>query len=178
MKSLEQIFDKYSSTDGGGDKGSLHSYIEVYVREMTRRTKINLLEIGVWEGHSLAMWEEYFSGSKIIGIDIDPSRSLFPVDVRECNATSEEALKATLGKTRFDYIIDDGSHIPAHQVESFRLLWDRVKPGGKYFIEDIESDEALETITKVVEETGAEFIVYDLRGKKNRYDDILLVIRK
>jgi hypothetical protein len=124
------------------------------------------------------MWQEYFSNSRIIGLDIDLSRCKFQVDVRQCNATSKEALDFTLNDYVFDYIIDDGSHIPAHQVESFRLLWDRVKPGGKYFIEDIESDEALETITKVVEETGADFILYDLRGEKNRYDDILLVIKK
>jgi hypothetical protein len=75
----------------------------------------------------------------------------------------------------FDYIIDDGSHRPAHQVRSFELLWDRVKPGGKYFIEDIESDEVLRLLEKIVAGMGVEFVVYDLRKKKGRFDDIMLV---
>jgi hypothetical protein len=40
----------------------------------------------------------------------------------------------------FDIIVDDGSHNPRHQLESFRLLFEHaLKPGGIYFIEDIES---------------------------------------
>jgi hypothetical protein len=50
-----------------------------------------------------------------------------------------------------------------------------VKPGGKYFIEDIESDDVLMLLEKIVAGMGAEFVVYDLREKKGRYDDIMLV---
>jgi hypothetical protein len=178
MSNLEQLFDKYCSSNGGGDKGSLHSYIPVYMKEMTATRNIDLLEIGVWEGHSLAMWQDYFKASRIIGVDIDLSKCKFKVDARECDATSAEALQATLGETMFDYIIDDGSHRPRHQAESFKLLWDRVKPGGKYFIEDIESDEALVMLGETIARMGVEFTVYDLRPEKGRYDDIMLVARK
>jgi hypothetical protein len=178
MKSLEEVYAKYSSPDGGGDKGSLHSYIEVYAREMVKTRDVDLLEIGVWEGHSLAMWEEYLRGSRVVGVDVDLSRCKFDVDARLCDATSPEALRNTLGDATFDYIIDDGSHRPAHQVESFRLLWDRVKPGGKYFIEDIESDEALVLVAETVAKMEAEFVVYDLRHKKSRFDDIMVVATK
>jgi len=178
MKTLEQLFEQFSSTDGGGDKGSLHSYIEPYMREMTVTQSIDLLEIGVWEGHSLAMWAKYFRDSKIIGLDIDISRCKFKVDARQCDATNAEALNATLGETLFDYIIDDGSHRPIHQLQSFKLLWDRVKPGGKYFIEDIESDDALVQIAETIAGMGVEFTVYDLREKKGRWDDIMVVARR
>ena len=63
-------------------------------------------------------------------------------------------------------------------MESFRLLWDRVKPGGKYFIEDIESDEALVLVAEAVAKMEAEFVVYDLRHKKSRFDDIMVVATK
>ena len=36
-------------------------------------------------------------------------------------------------------IIDDGSHVPAHQLLGFKLLFPLIKPGGLYVIEDIES---------------------------------------
>ena len=178
MKALSDVYEKYSSPDGGGDKGSLHSYIEVYEREMTKLRNIDLLEIGVWEGHSLAMWQEYFKASRIIGLDIDLAKCRFEVDARQCDATSEEALNFTLGDATFDYIIDDGSHQPAHQVRSFELLWDRVKPGGKYFIEDIDNDEALVRIGETIAKMGVEFTVYDLRYKKGRWDDLMVVARR
>jgi hypothetical protein len=38
-----------------------------------------------------------------------------------------------------DIIIDDGSHMPEHQLISFERLWLEVAPGGYYFIEDIET---------------------------------------
>ena len=39
----------------------------------------------------------------------------------------------------FDVIIDDGSHLPSHQVISFEALWKSVVPGGQYIVEDIET---------------------------------------
>ena len=39
----------------------------------------------------------------------------------------------------FDVIIDDGSHLPSHQVISFEALWKSVVPGGQYIVEDTET---------------------------------------
>jgi hypothetical protein len=36
-------------------------------------------------------------------------------------------------------IVDDGSHIPEHQILSFNLLFNKLLPGGTYIIEDIET---------------------------------------
>ena len=176
MQSLWDVYNRHSMPDAGGDKGTLHSYIDVYEREMTRRSDIDVLEIGVWQGHSLAMWGEYFQGSRVIGVDVDLSRLRYDVDARECDATSAEALTATLGDSAFDYIVDDGSHLPSHQAQSFRLLWNRVKPGGKYFIEDIAGDDALTLVSQAVTDMGLGFVVHDLREVKNRFDDIVLVV--
>jgi SAM-dependent methyltransferase len=178
MTTLEQLFVKYSSDAGGGDKGSLHSYIDVYEREMVKTRDIDLLEIGVWEGHSLAMWGEYLKSSRVVGVDVDVSRCKFDVDARLCDGTNAEGLQATLGDSKFDYIIDDGSHRVEHQVKSFQVLWDRVKPGGVYFIEDIDGDDALVKIAKAIARMGVEFTVYDLRDKKGRWDDIMVVATK
>jgi hypothetical protein len=178
MKTLEQVYEKFSSTEGGGDKGNLHSYLPVYKREMKKRSGVSLLEVGVWQGHSIAMWNAYLTKSTVIGLDVNVSRCLFDVDARECDATNPEQIVAALGDLTFDYIIDDGSHQPGHQIRSFELLWDRVKPGGKYFVEDIESDEALVLLGETVARMGVEFTVYDLRHEKGRYDDIMLVARR
>ena len=178
MRSLSEVYARYSLPDRGGDKGTLHSYIEVYAREMTKTRGIDLLEIGVWEGHSLAMWQEYFQGSRIVGLDVEVSRCRFSVDARVCNATNADSLALVLGDMAFDYIIDDGSHSPADQIASFMFLWDRVKPAGKYFIEDIQSDEALVKIAEAIARMGVEFTVHDLRDKKGRWDDVMVVARR
>jgi hypothetical protein len=44
---------------------------------------------------------------------------------------------AKLKTKNYDIIIDDGSHISEHQQISFKELWESVKPGGYYVIEDL-----------------------------------------
>jgi 2-polyprenyl-3-methyl-5-hydroxy-6-metoxy-1,4-benzoquinol methylase len=53
----------------------------------------------------------------------------------------------------FDFIIDDGSHVGQHITTSFKMLWQHLKPGGYYFIEDLHAGHAnrQETIRIVTE---------------------------
>ena len=37
------------------------------------------------------------------------------------------------------FVVDYGSHVPAHNIISFEALWKNVRPGGIYIVEDIES---------------------------------------
>jgi hypothetical protein len=174
---LGEIYTKYSAPDGGGDKGTAHTYIEIYEKEMTRTNGIRLLEIGVWEGHSLAMWQEYFDDSYILGLDIDLSKldsSFLPINAVMLDATKPFELE--IGK--YDYIIDDGSHNVEDQIASLRLLWDNLLGAGKYFIEDIRDLQALAQIEDYLVALGVTYRVYDHRDLKNRWDDIMVVIDK
>ena len=36
-------------------------------------------------------------------------------------------------------IIDDGSHLPSHQLLSLETLWPSLAPGGLYIVEDVET---------------------------------------
>lgn len=175
---LHDVFTRHQSVTGGGDKGSLHSYIDIYQKQMRRRRNIDLLEIGVWEGDSLAMWQEYFTDSRIVGVDINLARCTAQVDARLCDATNPGELQAALGDMQFDYIVDDGSHRLGDQVASFVALWGRLKPDGRYFIEDIQSDHDLSVLVETVKQAGAEPTVFDLRALKGRYDDILLMVAR
>jgi hypothetical protein len=175
--SLSEIYPKYSAPDGGGDKGTAHTYIEIYEKEMSKTTDISLLEIGVWEGHSLAMWQEYFRDSYILGLDIDLGKvreDLFDINAITADATKPLEMKLGI----FDYIIDDGSHNVHDQIASLSLLWDNLASKGKYFIEDIRNSEALAQIKNFLNNREATYRVYDNRHIKNRSDDILLVIDK
>lgn len=58
------------------------------------------------------------------GALIDPESHLCDVDWQKCG---------------WDIVIDDGSHLPRHQLISFYKLFPFVRPGGVYVIEDIET---------------------------------------
>lgn len=40
----------------------------------------------------------------------------------------------------YSIIIDDGSHVPSHQWNTFLALWQVIAPGGLYIIEDVETN--------------------------------------
>lgn len=173
---LLEIYKKYQMPDAGGDKGTAHSYMPIYAKLL--KPNADFLEIGVWEGHSLAMFSEFFTG-KVIGLDIDISRNRFGNNALLCNATNPQELKEALGDSRFDYVIDDGSHTLQDQKTSFALLWEYLKPGGIYFIEDILGLAELKSLKEFcMYFQPAKITEWDLRANKNRYDDILLAIQK
>lgn len=183
---MEAVFQKYNGdVHNGTDKGTTHSYLAVYERVFSPRRdeKIRLLEIGVYTGASILAWGDYFTHaeSEIIGVDINPYLMRFPmnnpkVKTYVCDAT----VKANLDKIdgNFDFVIDDGSHLLAHQMTSFFLLKDRMNPNGVYIIEDIQSMDDVDTIKKFVENMDYKAELVDTRAVKGRYDDLMLIITK
>ena len=115
----------------------------VYIRELTRfrsRT-VSVLEIGVYKGGSISMWKAFFAEkSRLTFVDIDPScRALeIPGTTVEIGSQADPAFLAELAAKHgpFDVILDDGSHICAHQIASFENLWPHLADGGLYLVED------------------------------------------
>jgi ABC-type amino acid transport substrate-binding protein len=181
MKTLQEVYESYQMADGGGDKGTAHSYIDIYAERISADEGKSLLEIGVWQGHSLKMWADYLPDSRIVGLDIDLSMLIFDVEGFEvllCDATKQAQIKE-LVTGKFDYIIDDGSHTPEAQITALYNLWDYLLIGGKYFIEDVLGmDVAKSLVEKIVAFTGMAVQVYDLTAVKGRADDILIEITK
>ena len=71
MKTLSEIYINYQFPEGHGDKGTAHTYIDEYEKLLgDRRDNITILEIGVRYGHSIRMWNEYFTNSNIVGVEI------------------------------------------------------------------------------------------------------------
>jgi ubiquinone/menaquinone biosynthesis C-methylase UbiE len=172
---LSEIYPKYSMADAGGDKNTAHTYIDIYEAEMQKISDISLLEIGVYQGHSIAMWMEYFENSEIIGVDITNNRMAYDIPFIVADATRPVP---QLADKKFDYIIDDGSHTLADQLTSFEVWWPSIKPGGKYFIEDIIGTSELIAIQNMMQSQGVEFQTYDHRHLKGRSDDIMVVAHK
>jgi hypothetical protein len=181
LKSLREAYEPYQMSDGGGDKGTAHSYIDVYAREIPAAEGKSLLEVGVWAGHSLKMWADYLPNSRIVGLDIDLSRLTFDVDGFEvllCDATKQAEVQDKVSGM-FDYIVDDGSHTLEAQITAFYNLWDYLIIGGKYFIEDVLSIEVADSLAEqMFAFTGCPVRVYDFTAVKGRSDDILVQITK
>lgn len=106
---------------------------------------IRLLEIGVQNGGSLQCWAKYFgASSEVVGIDIDAKTSFLEYEGSIKNfvgdATNPDWLKLFRDKeTDFDIIIDDGSHVNKDIIDTFILLFEKIKPGGVYVCEDLHA---------------------------------------
>lgn len=176
---LMEAYADWSHDVHGGDKGTVHDYLPVYEAYMTRTTGVTLLEVGVCFGHSIGMWRQWLPGARVIGVDLDLSRLWFDLpDVHEVDATDRAALDALLGDLELDYVIDDGSHRLADQIATFVALWPRIKPGGAYFVEDIDGRECADVLGDFARIHGADCVLYDGREKQQRWDELLLVARK
>lgn len=182
-QTLGEIFLKYGhfgSDIGCADKGSTHSYIEPYSLLFDRfRDGCTIMEIGIAKGDSVSLWNEYFSNSVIVGVDLsiifEPIKPMNKNKIRTIAAdgTKPELLDA-LGTQTFDIIIDDGSHMTQDQITTFHLLKDRMNKGGVYIIEDLLAlDKERHRYLQL--HPSAEII--DLRKVKGRFDDALVVIK-
>lgn len=110
---------------------------------------LNILEIGVggyeWldlGGGSLRMWKSYFPKSRIVGIDIYDKRHLSEdrIDIRQCDQTDKEGLRRLCSEYgAFDIVIDDGSHINEHVIQTFEILFPLLRAGGLYVVEDTQT---------------------------------------
>ena len=134
----------------GTDKSTLlHNYLNKYEPYFANPTDVKkILEIGLrrggkWKNEhitpSLEMWGEFFPNAKLYGFDIKYLKtqnqriSLSQGD--QSNMDDMVKLSNSIG-AGLDFIIDDGSHLPSHQLVTFLLLFPNLKENGVYIIED------------------------------------------
>jgi hypothetical protein len=94
------------------------------------------------------------------------------------NKTSVSYLK-TKYPDGFDIIIEDGPHTLQSQIFAVQNYVELLKDGGILIIEDVQNFDHIKIIMDSIGETfhtSMEFV--DLRHVKNRYDDLLIVIKK
>jgi cephalosporin hydroxylase len=125
------------------DKCSLdHDYLRKYERLFSpfRDLPITLLEIGVFDGGSLKLWEDYFPRATIIGLDIRKECKEHECGRRIVEIASQaDATALKIIGTRYQptIIIDDGSHKADHILISFEALYPTLRSGGLYIVEDL-----------------------------------------
>lgn len=120
------------------------AYLPIYEELLgfLRTQSFALLELGVWNGHSLAMWRDAFPHATVIGIDLRPPEidlgprvHIFEGD--QADASLLGRLRAEHAPDGFDVIIDDASHLGVTTARSLQVLYiDHLRPGGLYMLED------------------------------------------
>ena len=154
MASLEELTIKY-------DVDALElGYTSHYAKllDSVRYDTKKVLEIGVETGRSHRMWLEYFPNAIIYGMDVfdETDRSGYVEEFHRLqrgnpyldrsimfegdqeNVDDLEEFLSVHGED-FDIIIDDGGHTMRQQQISLGVLFDAVKSGGHYIIEDLHT---------------------------------------
>jgi len=142
----------------GTDKVTTHAYETMYgifLKQLSRRGA-KLFEIGLGcnmgygPGASMKLWANLLPHAEVHFAEYDGAcvdkwvrrHSIRRNDTRivvgdQANdADLERWIRETGGK--FDAVVDDGGHTNMQIMNSFDALWPEVKPGGLYFIEDLQ----------------------------------------
>jgi hypothetical protein len=181
----------------GTDKITHHGYHRFYPRFIDHYRSLPagyaMLEIGVDQSHSLRTWLEYYPRAFIYGVDISIDKAgdryrIFKAD-QSRDADMRRLVERELRHPLF-LVLDDGSHIPEHQVACFDLLFQSqaLLPGGTYIVEDIETSywsrnglygyttrygyhherSAMEIFKDVLDDVNAEFLTEENRRAQER----------
>lgn len=160
-----------------------HSYTEVYEKYFSpyRDKECKMFEIGIndprFPGASIKLWKSYLNKLYYLGYDItdcshfaNPNENIFTFQGDQ-NNPSHLRKAIELHGNEWDIIIDDGSHFHEHQITTFNTLYEYVKPGGLFVIEDLHWADGPKTLEMFMQNKDN----FDM----NVYcDNKLLIIRK
>lgn len=125
------------------DKMFWHGYIDFYEKYFTAFSPKSILELGIDQGHSVRWLLNRFPDAVITGVDILERRAEWPVDKRFSSRVLDQGnrkdLESFFGSSKFDLIIEDGSHHPQHQIDCLILGMNSLTKGGIYILEDIHT---------------------------------------
>lgn len=173
------------------DKNTRHSYLGLYQLLLIgkKETAKNVLEIGIYVGGSIKLWNDFFTNAFVYGLDIvDIDKISDIIKNKEkiilytsINAYDNDFFENNfLNKNiKFDFMLDDGPHSLESMIQFIKLYSQIMTDDGILIIEDVQSLDWIDILVKVVPEELKQFIkIYDLRPIKNRYDDIVFTIDK
>lgn len=123
-----------------------HHYFNIYDKHLSKFINKSpvILEIGVYKGGSLEMWNDYFNNDcKIYGIDIDPECLNIDIPNTEIIIGDQGCadfwtnIKGRIEKP--DIIIDDGGHHMDQQITTFSSMFNFMSKDGVYICEDMHT---------------------------------------
>lgn len=193
--------DKSSQREnpGSNDGNHCHPYSLLYnaLFNKNRNDALSFCEIGIAEGRSLCMWNDYFPNANIYGFEYmsmwldnweknysDKTR----VQVNYMNVMNDSELLEPLKKVgvQYDCIIDDSTHNYYDMIRIIHKSLSFLKPGGMIIIEDIQKafDESwfYNDLKSILDEFQTVFFVDLEHDRRNsgmiENDKVLIFIKK
>lgn len=173
------------------DKNTTHSYLPLYEKLLSSKktSAKNILEVGICEGGSIKLWSDYFINATVYGLDIMQENKLWEgiknkpniilhtcTDAYNENFFNNEFLSKDI---LFDFMLDDGPHSLDSMKSFIRLYSQIMTTDGILIIEDVQDWKWINILKEAVPQHLKQYVkVYDLRGNKGRYDDIVFTIDK
>jgi cephalosporin hydroxylase len=142
----DQCFQLYKS------KRMMDQYEAFWTRYQNFQAS-HVLELGIYDGGSIALWQELWDARRFVGIDIkERGDSTYFTQWKQSRGL-EERVKTYWGVSQTDHdmllkifhedfndhldlVIDDASHMYNQTKASFETLFPLLHPGGLYIIED------------------------------------------
>ena len=125
-----------------------HRHYENWLLPYKNKAAFDMLEIGTKDGQSLVSWMLYFNDISHVDAmrygepgkwDCQKAEKNLRVDCDKIHIfEGDQSAKADLQAMKdarpegWDIIIDDGSHVPMHNIISFKLLWNSIKPANTH----------------------------------------------
>lgn len=141
--------DKSSQRSNVTDSRHCHPYTLFYdsLFKNKRNDCLNIAELGILEGSSLRMWQEYFPSSNLYGFEynddhINKFKNIYNNDrvtLANIDVTQSDSIKNSFKSMDklYDIVIEDTTHEFEDQIRVIENIYQYIKPGGIIIIEDI-----------------------------------------
>ena len=141
--------DKSSQRNNVTNHRHCHPYTLFYdsLFKDYKNDNLNIAELGILDGASLLMWQEYLTNANIYGFEYydvlinnfknnfnNERITLSPIDVKNKDSISDNFQNLNI---KYDIIIDDTTHEFEDQINIIENVYQYLKPGGILIIEDI-----------------------------------------
>ncbi len=132
-----------------------------------------IVELGIQNGGSTAMLSELFQPDKLVAVELAEApvellatyiaqhgfeqtvRPYYGVDQSDRSRLTQ-ILDDEFGDEALDLVIDDASHLYAETLASFDVLFPRLRPGGRFVIEDWRWEHAVARRMEEISAGGGE----------------------
>ncbi|MGQ0833133.1 MAG: class I SAM-dependent methyltransferase [Microthrixaceae bacterium] len=149
------------------------SEVEGYAQLASEGDQARIVELGIHSGGSTALLRELFRPERLVAVERDDApvaaleryiadwrledvvRPQYGVDQSD-RARLTEILDEEFGDDPLDLVVDDASHQYDETLASFEVLFPRLRPGGRFVIEDWRWQHELAAAMSAAREAGGE----------------------
>jgi hypothetical protein len=177
MTTLKQLFWSKGPSYYLTDKDTHHNYLNTYSELFGKFEKepITLLEVGVYKGGSLRLFEEYFINASIIGYDI---KDWGDIQCKRATRIIQDfgSIKSSDIPNNISIAIEDGAHDFDSQFDFIKKVYPKMIRGGIMVIEDIFTKH-LQQMKEALDSINIAYEIVSFFPPKDEDNDNLFILR-